>query len=297
MKKFFSGKKIIIIFATVFVAIGLIIGSSFFYNRSNSVPFIQRFENDVVSFFSKGVSSPAAIINKSTDSLGQLFQTYRQNQKIQSKIDQLAQQKIEINNLLKENQELKKNLELKGTLTDYQTVDAVVIQRAPTFWQSVLVINKGSNDGVKKNAPVMSNKGLIGKVVQVSNISSKVLLISNISLSEDRFSVSMQAENQPVNSDPNDPKMVNGVISGYDVKTNTLYMDELTSDESVAKGTIVQTSGLGGIIPKGIYVGTVKSVKENSSGVAKRIYITPSANLDSVENVLVVIKSGKMENK
>ncbi len=148
-----------------------------------------------------------------------------------------------------------------------------------------MIINKGSNAGVKKNSPILDSKGLIGKVTQVSDTSSKVTLISNVDSDSDRFPVQVTSGG----------KVVNGIISGYDSDTDELVLDELTSKSTVKKGSLVQTSGLGGILPKGLYVGKVVSVRDDTYGIAKEIYIKPAANLSDISSVLVVTGVGGNE--
>lgn len=264
------------------VAVALIIGSSFFYGRATGIPIVQRFTSDVAAFFGRGVSAPTNVLGQSTNSLTQLFKTYKENGRLVKRVDQIAADQVKIQALQKENKELKANLQLKDSLTDYKTVSAVVISRTPSTWDSQLIINQGLNAGVKKNSPILDSKGLIGKVSQVSNTSSKVTLISNMNSDSDRFPVQVTG-NQEV---------VNGIISSYDSNKNQLVLDELTSTVNVKKGSLVQTSGLGGILPKGLYVGKVVSVRDDTYGVAKEIYIQPAADLTDISSVLAVTEVG-----
>ncbi|EKP88490.1 rod shape-determining protein MreC [Oenococcus oeni] len=281
----FNGKKILITIISVVVAVSLIIGSSLFYSKAKEIPVVQRFVSDVGAFFGRGVSAPTSALGKSTNSLTQLFKTYKENQRLVKRVDQIAADQVKIQTLKKENKELKANLKLKDSLTDYSTSSAVVVSRTPSSWNGQLIINKGSNAGVKKNSPILDSKGLIGKVTQVSDTSSKVTLISNVDSDSDRFPVQVTSGG----------KVVNGIISGYDSDTDELVLDELTSKSTVKKGSLVQTSGLGGILPKGLYVGKVVSVRDDTYGIAKEIYIKPAANLSDISSVLVVTGVGGNE--
>nr|WP_257609786.1 hypothetical protein [Oenococcus oeni] len=79
----------------------------------------------------------------------QLFKTYKENQRLVKRVDQIAADQVKIQKVKKENKETKANLKLKGSLTDYSTSREVVISRTPSSWNGQLIINKGSNDGVK----------------------------------------------------------------------------------------------------------------------------------------------------
>ncbi|MFT9266139.1 rod shape-determining protein MreC [Oenococcus sp.] len=278
----FNGKKILITIASIIVAVGLIVGSSVFYGRASGIPVIQRFASDMAAFFGRGVSAPTSVLNRSTNSLTQLFKTYEENQHLVKRVDRIAADQIRIQTLEKENKELKANLKLKNSLTDYQTVSAVVISRTPSSWNSQLIINQGINAGIKKNAPILDSRGLIGKVSQVSNTSSKVTLISNMTADADRFPVQVNSGSTTIN----------GVISGYNRSSDQLILDELSTQSTIKKGSLVQTSGLGGILPKGLYVGRVASVRDDAYGVAKQIYIRPAADLSDISSVLAVTQVG-----
>ncbi|WP_439425041.1 rod shape-determining protein MreC [Oenococcus alcoholitolerans] len=278
----FNGKKILISIITLVVALGLIIGSSLFYRRASRVPIVQRFINDMGSFVARGISAPVNALGRSANTLGQLFDTYQENQRLMKRVDQIASDQIRIQNLQKENKELKANLRLKNSLTDYQTVSAVVISRSPSNWNSELVINRGSSSGISKNSPILDSRGLIGLISQVNNNSSKVTLISNNNADSSRFPVQVNSGSDSVN----------GIISGYQSNGNRLIMDQLNNSADIKKGSLVQTSGLGGILPKGLYVGRVIGTHNDADGSARQIYIRPASDLRDISSVLVVTGVG-----
>ncbi len=79
-----------------------------------------------------------------------MINTYQENKELKAQLDDLAQTKVQTQTLKEENASLKKELGLKGTLTDYTTVNASVLSRNPDNWQNALVINKGALAGLKK---------------------------------------------------------------------------------------------------------------------------------------------------
>ncbi len=279
----FNGKKIFISFLLIVIALILILGSSNLYNNSKKTPIVEQYINDVATFFSRGISGPTSALKRSSNNIIQLFNTYQENKKLTGKVDQISSDKIRIQNLQKENKELKSNLNLKNSLTNYKTTAAAVISRNPGNWNSELTINKGDNSDLYKNAPVLSSKGLIGKISQVNKTSSKVSLISNLNSDSDRFPVQITINNQ----------VVNGIVSGYNSKNNRLSVNNVSAKTvNVKKGTLVETSGLGGVVPKGLYVGKVINANKNAYGATKNIYIQPASNLRDISNVLVTTNVG-----
>src|SRR5699024_9730940 len=116
-----------------------------------------------------------------------------------------------------ENKKLKEELKLNATLTDYSSINASVLSRSPSSWQNYLTINRGQTSGLKKNMPVMSGKGLIGRIVEVNKISSKVELISTNNELNDKFAAEIQSEN----------KNITGVVSKYDSESGDLVMENV----------------------------------------------------------------------
>ncbi len=148
---------------------------------------------------------------------------------------------------------MKRQLNVGSTLTGYEKINAAVITRTPSSWASQVIINKGQASGIKKDMPVIAGPGLIGTVAEVNKTNSKVVLISNTAENSNRFAIQVLGDNS---------KVVNGIITSYDSAANRIIMGNITSNAKLSVGNRVTTSGLGGVIPKGIYVGTVSKVTQ-----------------------------------
>lgn len=278
MHKFFSNRRLVITVVILIVCFGLMAGSVVLRNRRNTPPLIQQFGNDVVGFADAVVAYPVNAVQGGMDSVSELVNTYQENRELKQQVNELAQTKVRDQTLAKENRQLKRELKLNRSLTDYRTITASVMVRTPSTWQQQLIINKGQTSGVKKNMPVMSGAGLIGRVAEVNKTNSKVELLSDTSESANRFAISIEGENG---------KMVNGVITGYDSSANLLEMGQVTTKAKVKKGTKVTTSGMGGITPKGLYVGKVAGVGKDDYGLSQKLYIKPATNFNDINIVTV----------
>lgn len=242
---------------------------------------IQQFGNDIVGFADRVVAVPMNGVQHGFVSVKNLLNTYQENQRLKSKVDLLAQTQVKDQTLERENKQLKRQLNVGSTLTGYEKINAAVITRTPSSWASQVIINKGQAAGVKKDMPVIAGPGLIGTIAEVNKTNSKVVLVSNTAENSNRFAI------QIVGSDS---KVVNGIITSYDSQSNRIVMGNITSKAKLAKGDRVSTSGLGGTIPKGIYVGTVSKIAEDDYGLAKKVYIKPAANLNDIEVVSVAVR-------
>lgn len=279
MRKIFSSRTVVTMIIAFIVIIGLITGSNWLAKRTNTPPFIQRFGNDLAGGVSRIIAVPTTAIGRTANSIGNLLDTFEENRTLKSKLDQFAQDKVRLQTVEEENRSLKKQLRLQATLTDYKTVSAVTISRSPTTWQSQLVINKGTNTGLKKGMPVLSGAGIIGRISEVNTTNAKVALISDTSEDANRFAITIKGGSGDVN----------GIVTGFNREKNQLIMGQVTSDSTIKSGDLVETSGLGGVIPAGLYVGKVARVTKDDYGLSKRIYIEPAADLGNITTVMVAV--------
>ncbi|MGX7042475.1 rod shape-determining protein MreC [Leuconostoc holzapfelii] len=279
MRKLFSSRAVVTMIIAFIVIVGLIAGSNWWAKRTNTPPFIQRFGNDLAGGFSRVIAVPTTAIGRTANSIGNLLNTFEENQALKAKIDEFAQDKVRLQTVEEENKELKKQLKLEATLTDYKTVSAVTISRSPTTWQSQLVINKGSKSGLKKGMPVLAGSGIIGRISEVNTTNAKVALVSDTSEDANRFAITIKGGKGDVN----------GIVTDFDRESNQLIMGQVTSDNEIKAGDLVETSGLGGVIPSGLYVGKVAKVTKDDYGLSKRIYIEPAADLGNITTVVVAV--------
>ncbi|QVI35731.1 rod shape-determining protein MreC [Lacticaseibacillus chiayiensis] len=284
MQKFFSNKKLIALMIALLVSLGLVAGSTYVSNNRNTPPFIQRIANDVVGIGGRIVALPGDLARNGLDDVHNLMNTFQENQHLKQQLDSLAQTKVQVQTLKRENQQLKQQLKLNGTLTDYSQISAAVILRAPSDWRNIVVINQGSAAGVKKGMPVMAGSGLVGRIVEVNRTNSKVEMLSTANKSSDRVAAAVETS---------EDKEVNGIITGYDEKSGDLVLGELSSEHTIKKGDKVVTSGLGGMTPKGLLIGEVASVKKDDYGLANNVYLSPAANLNDVTVVTVISRTIK----
>lgn len=280
MQKPFFNKKLVITMVSLIIAFLLIAFSIFVRNDRSTPSFIQNIGNSAAGVVDKVVNAPVEGISRMTGSVSNLTDTYQENAQLKKKLDSMNALQVENETLKQENKQLKRQLSLNKSLTSYTDISTYVISRSPSTWQNQIVISKGSNAGITKGSAVVSDKGLIGRVMEVNKNNSKVELVTTQDDAADRFAVQLI---------DNNGQTVNGLITGYDTDTNLLVMGQITSKENVKKGTQVITSGLGGTTPKGLFVGTVEKVVNQQAGFPTKIYIKPAADMTNL-NVVTVAK-------
>lgn len=280
MKKFLQNKKMLVSFLTILLIL-IVLGVTVSLRNKRSQPlFGQRMSNDIVSVGSRIINWPISALGSGISGLSDIINLQKENDHLKSQVDALAQTKARNASLEAENQQLKSALKIKKTLTSYDSVNASVISRSPDTWSDVLIIDKGSNAGIKKNMAVMSGGGVIGRILEVSAATAKVELLTTTDKSANRFSVEADAQNGG---------KVHGIITvGSD--SDSIYFTQVVDSKKLKKGTRVYTSGLGGRSPKGLLVGTVAKTTRDSFGLSDLIEIKPAGNLNDPSIVSVIIR-------
>lgn len=197
---------------------------------------------------------------------------FRESSSLKKEIAPLRQKLSEYEEVFRENERLNKLLSFKSNLT-FSTKAAQVIGRDLSNWIAALIIDKGKKDGLDIGMPVISDISLVGKVIEVSKTTSRVLLIN-----DPNFKVAALIQ------DSRDEGIVSGSLGG------SCKMYFLSLDSEVKINDIVVTSGLGGVFPKGLLIGRVVDVDLDSTGLMKNCSIKPATNLSRLEEVLVISK-------
>ncbi len=280
MKNILTSRRLVVAVIVAIVTIGVIVISSRAQNSQKEPSLPTRVVSDVSGWVSSVVSSPVKAVSGGYEAVSGLLNTYKENQALTEKVDDLAQAKVQLQTLQAENRALKDQLQIENTLTDYKVVNAVVISRSPSNWQSQLIVNKGSNAGIKKGMSVMGSGGLIGRVSEVNTTNAKVELLSDDSQVADRFAIRVANK---------DGEVVDGIVTSFNQEKNLIVMGQITSDVALEKGDLVTTSGLGGVTPAGLYVGKVQKISQDDYGLSKKIYIKPATDFNNIPVVSVAI--------
>ena len=172
---------------------------------------------------------------------------------------------------------LKEELNINYTLSDYEYLNATVVSRNVGYWHNKITINKGTYNGVEKDMVVISSKGLIGKVIKTSTFTSDVRLITT---SDTSNKISVHISNGDYD--------LYGLINSYDYNDNYLEVEGISNTKDVRVGDYVYTSGLGGIFPSGILVGTVSEISTDSYDLAKIIKVKPSSDFTDINYVSIL---------
>ena len=263
-------RKLIIPILILLLALSLI--SANLHSREN----MSFFESLVV-----GITSPVQkVVRGIIEGMGNVWRGYfslvgaqKENEALKRELHEL---KLKVNRLREAdlaNQRLRALLNFKKSIAT-PLLPAELVAFDPSGWFQTILIDKGSNDGVAQDMAVVSAEGLMGRVIGVSNHHAKVLLILDANSAVDAL---IQRSR------------VRGVLVG--LGRDLCLLKYVQRNEDVQVGDQVISSGMGGVFPKGLLLGTVQEVVRGSSGLFQRVEVEPAANFSRLEEVMVVIQS------
>ncbi len=252
-------KKIIIIVIVIFCSF-FILFYSLSSNRKQTV--VESYLKDVSALVMKVVMLPFTSLN---DDKGEdLTESYV----IQKNLNVHLEEEIE---------QLRDALDLNQTLTGYDVVNATVITRNKGYWYQTLTIDKGKNDGLKENMVAITKNGLIGKIEKVTNFSSEIKLITANDVNN-KVSVSIATTTGETNA----------ILSGYDKDSDLVQISGVDSRVEINVGDVVTTSGLGGMFPRGIYIGEVETITNDKYGLSKTLGIKTNQDFNNIHYVTIL---------
>lgn len=224
------------------------------------------------------IENPIESLKNITNDITSFYKMKQENDYYRSQLDMLALYKAELEEAYRQIAQLKEVAGIKTAANEYQLTSAKVIYRSFDTFNHALVINKGSEDGVKVNQAVISTKGLIGKVTEVYKNSSIVRLLTTQDV-QNKVSVKIQLSPSAT---------AEAVLERYDPNRGAYVLQLLDTNSAVLKDMTVITSGLGGVFPSGLLVGTVSEVEQLVNAIGMKIYVTPSAEFRSFDYVFIV---------
>ncbi|WP_246940844.1 rod shape-determining protein MreC [Bacillus pinisoli] len=275
MPQFFLNKRLIILLVSIIILVALI---GFSINDREKLTLPEQFLRDSMGWVAGIFHYPANGLKDFFQDVNELKDTYKENEELKAKLEEYVELSVKVSTLEAENKELRNLLGKTESIRDYTPIQATVIARNPDRWHEILTLNRGSNHGIEANMAVITSEGLIGKIQDVSPFTSTVQLLSAPARTN-RISAIIQGK---------DREKTLGVIEGYDNVREALLFKRIPYDADVQEGDIVISSGLGGVFPQELVIGTVLEVFPADDGLTKTAYVEPAANLYDINHVIVV---------
>ena len=267
--KIFQSKKGIIIIVTIL----LLVGISLTVKPVEEPNIFQKGVQTIFLPIQNFVMWPINSVKNSVNFFSEMKSYEAKNKELVEENAKLKEENRQLQSAKLENEELRKLLALSEKYDVNKNVVAEVITKDVGMLTDVLVINKGEKDGITKDSVVLTYDGLVGKISEVYENSAKVLTILDSS-NYVGTKITKTGEYVTASGDVN-------------LKTaGLLRIDYITSDVPLSEGDVVETSGIGGIYPEGIFIGPVKEVEGDI--MTEYATVKPGVNFNSLREVLVL---------
>jgi rod shape-determining protein MreC len=229
------------------------------------------------SVFAPLQGAAAAVTSPIVDGVtwvGDLWDVRAENARLRDEVERLRERRLASQAVERENAELRALLGLRDA-SDWETVAASTVAFTPSNFEWTITIDVGSDDGVQPDMPVVEGAGLVGRVLQVTPTSSRVLLAI-----DPNFSAAIRG------ADSGEA----GVVTGQGSQLMRLSPDGRGDD--FVQGTEVVTNNYAyGVFPAGIPVGVVDQVDEGADDLSRTLLVRPFVDFERLGHVLVVLQS------
>jgi len=264
----------------VLIVAALILLSTQFSERENGP--LHSVQRAVASAFGPLEEGASRALKPGRDLVNWFDETFKargENDDLRSEVEQLRSQVARAQSAEGENEQLREllGLDRRGVLAGYEPVTARVIGRSPTVWYATVMIDKGSSAGVKMNDPVLSGNGLVGRVTDLTQGTSRVTLIT-----DDRSAVSARVL-------PDGPE---GVAEPEVGNPSDLLLDFIDRNQPIHQGQTLVTAGwsngaISSAFPPGIPIGEVSDATVGEQESYQRVHVKPFADIRGVDFVQV----------
>lgn len=268
----FLGKRKIVLIILILFTMAV---TGWFWKHKESVPFVSQTLSTAVAPFEYTASKITFTAKTGIDIIDQSISKWSDLEDLKKENAGLKAEQLRYSEILAENIRMKELLRFKQGYTRFNLLGASVIARDYGTWMNTLMIDRGSDSGIKVYMPVIVPEGVVGFVSEVYLKTARVQL-----LLDPRTVVGGMVQ-RPASR-------VVSMVSGNSGKQGVLSFINISREADVIKGDVVITSGYGGVYPKGLAVGTVEKVSDDLEKVSLDADIKPAVDFSHLEEVFVI---------
>ncbi|MDD6483123.1 MAG: rod shape-determining protein MreC [Clostridiales bacterium] len=263
--------KIAVIIVAAVAALGIVTAH---FAGQNPVTNVIR---TVMSPFQSGFSYIGYKLSRAVNFIWEA-DTYRaENEELSARLAQLEQQSKETAQYRVENERLSELLDLKNSLSQFETVAASVIGYSKNNWYDKIEINKGTLNGIEKGNPVICSDGIVGLVEEAG---PDWAVVSTVINPDSAVGIRVTRTGDVGVAEGDDDLCMNSMCK-------LTFIDK---GVNIIVGDLLETSGAGGIYPAGFIVGTIREISSDNMGILNYAVIEPKADFSRLHEVLVINK-------
>ena len=275
VSSFMTSKYILIVLTAVCL---IFISTSFFTDRL--VAPLRSAISMVVVPLQKGMNNLGLWTYDKYTTLQEISVVLDENKELKSKVDDLTEENNQLRQDTYELSRLRELYQLDEKYTGYTKVGARIIEVTADNWSKAFKVDKGSDDGIKKDMNVSAGGGLVGSVTEVGKNYSIIKTII-----EDNNSVSGML------IDTNETCIVEGDIEQSD--SGLVKLTHFKSDMTVRDGDKIVTSNISDKYLQGILIGYAKDVTPDSNNLTQSGYLVPAVDFNNLQEVLIITEMKK----
>jgi len=277
-------------FRLLYVAVPLILVLVFFSLTSRTfrrAPWYKEVLWNMISPPQMAASAVGSAVSGVWNHYIALVGIQKENVVLKQKIALLEAGEVRISEIEKENERLRGLLAYHDTFPKKISVARVISSDMRAEFKSI-TINRGAMEGIEPLMPVLGPKGLVGKVGETGTHTARVLLITDPNSAVDVLVQRSRAR-----------AMIVGTVWHTTLKSGYYLtrMEYLNNSSDIQDGDTVVTSGLDGIFPPGIPVGTVHDLKLSQYGIFREAGVVPFEDMAELQDVAVVLSKAEISSK
>ncbi len=265
-----SPKKLYTMVAVLILVAVSLISFSLYFKSPDKTGFFRGIVLEAAAPLGHAVNSALGSVGTAWKRYVMLVKLEEQNRRLAQTLESLKREANDLREMSLECVRLRQLMDMKKDL-EFPTVAASVTRRdrLSVFW--TVLLNKGSSDGIEIGFPVVTAEGVAGRIIEVSWNASKALLLVDYNSNIDALVQRTRCQ---------------GVLQGSGSSGCELKYVQRTQDVQV--GDVVISSGLDGVFPKGLVLGTVDAVERKDAGLFQQIRVSPVLDIGKLEEVVVI---------
>lgn len=238
-----------------------------------TMDWIQRFFIETVAPLVRSFGNVSGLVEGTISEYVWLRNVREENERLRQEVVSLEQRVTEYQEAYIENLRLRRLLDFRTTVQG-EAIAARVVMHDMTGWFQTLIVDKGFEDKIAPDMPVVNDEGLVGRILDVSDHYSRVLLITDPSSGVDAI---IQRNR------------VRGILTGRDA--NSCLLKYVRGNLDVQAGDLLLSSGKDGVYPKGLRLGVVQGIIKDPVDLFQKIEVRPLVRLSALEELLI-LRSG-----
>ncbi|MFH1581791.1 MAG: rod shape-determining protein MreC [Pseudomonadota bacterium] len=275
----FSKKIVMIVGIIVLIAVNLIALSVTSRRYHTSRP--GQIAISLIAPFQKITTRSISFIRDIWSHYFCLIAVKQENDKLKKALNRAIEKNNRFNETEIFNLRLRELLNFRKNMAS-QALVAEVIGKDPSPWFKTIIIDRGKSDGIEKGLPVLVPEGIVGRVIDVSIHSSKVLLVVDQISAVDALVQRTRAR---------------GIIKGDSTTGDQCFFIYALRKHDIRAGDTIISSGLDTVFPKGLRIGKVSEVVKRNFGIFQEVIVTPYVDFEKLEEVLVVLNAKDVSNQ